>query len=258
MSSKNMQKMGTAKVSLIQLDGVNCVLKQGASDVEVNFYKYAAEFLQGVNSPRLLKVDGCDLFIEHIPNSISLSKLKANPNTYELLARLHTAKYLPNFPVKSHQWDILAKEKALRILSLPNDANSAIASIQSISSCIFEPQSIISGDTNDGNWGARSNGDLVLFDWERFGYGSPAIDLAPLVNSLGSMVDYHAVIGSYMAHCKVLSKSELLRHVIIAKCWIIIEVVNILIDRDNPEAPKYIDWYRKNVPQWLASVKHAL
>jgi aminoglycoside phosphotransferase (APT) family kinase protein len=44
----------------------------------------------------------------------------------------------------------------------------------------------ISGDPNPTNWRVRDDGTLVLVDWERFGYGTPAIDLAILMPGLGS------------------------------------------------------------------------
>ncbi|EMK6962173.1 choline kinase, partial [Vibrio cholerae] len=117
---------------------------------------------------------------------------------------------------------------------------------------------LISGDTNDGNWGIRQNGELVLFDWERFGYGSPAIDLAPLVQGLGSMDEYASIIERYTQHNSSFAADELTKHLVIAKCWIVIEVINILISRNKPEAAIYIDWYQKNLPAWLGAVENAL
>ncbi|WP_390909508.1 phosphotransferase family protein [Pantoea ananatis] len=52
-------------------------------------------------------------------------------------------------------------------------------------------------NTNAGNWGKRENGELVLFDWERFGPGSPATDLAPLVKGMGREEDYRAIARRY-------------------------------------------------------------
>jgi thiamine kinase-like enzyme len=44
----------------------------------------------------------------------------------------------------------------------------------------------ITGDPNPTNWCVRDDGKLVLVDWERFGYGTPAVDLAILMPGLGS------------------------------------------------------------------------
>ncbi|HEX7065056.1 MAG TPA: phosphotransferase [Bacillales bacterium] len=51
---------------------------------------------------------------------------------------------------------------------------------------IFQPLCWISGDPNPTNWGIRNTGKLVLFDWERAGYGHPAIDLAITMPGLGT------------------------------------------------------------------------
>lgn len=258
MSKQDISQMGSARVSIEVLEGVDCVLKQGASDVEINFYQSAAPNLAGVNIPNLVKLDGRNLFIERIPNSISLNKLQSNPKVCEQLASLHRSQYVPSFPVKKHEWTNVATTEALSILDLPESAQSSIKLMQSLSSCIFECSGLISGDTNDGNWGTRANGELVLFDWERFGHGSPAIDLAPLVSGLGAVSEYELIIWQYSQYNSSLPEAELMKDLIIAKCWIIIEVVNILVSRNNPETTKYINWYRSNVPQWLASVANAL
>ncbi|KAB2114765.1 phosphotransferase family protein [Vibrio alginolyticus] len=258
MSTLELSKMGSARVSIKTLCGVNCVLKQGASEVEIHFYQSAAPKLNGINTPRLLKIDRNHLYIEHIPNRISLKELRTKSDLFSQLAALHCSEYTPDFEVKKHKWTAFATDQALKILNLPDVVESSIKRIQSLSDSIFECKALISGDTNDGNWGTRDNGDLVLFDWERFGQGSAAIDLAPLVSGLGSIAEYNEIVTQYIIHNPALSKNELLEHLIIAKCWIVIEVVNILNSRNNPEQGKYINWYRANIPKWLASVEDAL
>ncbi|EIZ0312423.1 phosphotransferase family protein [Vibrio parahaemolyticus] len=258
MSTQDLSKMGAARVSIETLGGVNCVHKEGASEVEMHFYQSAAPNLVGINTPALLKIDGNHLYIEHIPNRISLRDLRTKSDLFSQLAALHCSEYTPTFAVKKHEWTAFATEKALKILNLSDAVESSIKRIQSLSASIFECKALISGDTNDGNWGTRENGDLVLFDWERFGQGSPAIDLAPLVSGLGSIAEYREIVTHYIKHNSALSETELLKHLIIAKCWIIIEVVNILISRNNPEQEKYINWYRANISKWLASVEDAL
>ncbi|HDZ9478527.1 TPA: choline kinase, partial [Vibrio cholerae] len=87
---------------------------------------------------------------------------------------------------------------------------------------------------------------------------SPAIDLAPLVQGLGSMDEYASIIERYTQHNSSFAADELMKHLVIAKCWIVIEVINILISRNKPEAAIYIDWYQKNLPAWLGAVENAL
>ena len=258
MTTQDLSKMGSARVSVEILDGVECVLKQGASKVELGFYQAAAPNLVGVNTPTLLKAEGRNLYIERIPNTISLNELRNRPDLYSQLASIHLSKYTPVVPVKKHRWTAFDTHEAITTLGLSDAVASSIERLRSISSQIFECDTLISGDTNDGNWGTRSNGELVLFDWERFGQGSPAIDLAPLVHGLGGISDYEKIISQYIEHNTVVSETELLEHLVIAKCWIVIEVVNILVRRNNPEKMKYINWFQANIPKWLTSVETAL
>ncbi|HHY0417530.1 TPA: phosphotransferase family protein [Vibrio parahaemolyticus] len=258
MSTQDLSKMGSARVSIETLGGVDCVLKHGASKVEVDFYRSAAPNLLGINLPALLKIEDCNLYIERIPNAISLSELRTRSDLYSQLANLHRSNYLPDFPVKKHDWTTSETSEALYVLGLPNASAFTIKRMQTLSSQIFEYKTLISGDTNDGNWGTRNNGELVLFDWERFGQGSPAIDLAPLVSGLGSISEYEQIVNQYIKHNSAVPAAKLIEQLIITKCWIMIEVVNILVRRNNPEQEKYINWYRANVPKWLALVESAL
>lgn len=113
---------------------------------------------------------------------------------------------------------------------------------------------MISGDSNAGNWGQRENGELVLFDWERFSTGHVAIDLAPLIEGMGTFDDYLNVAGKYIECAEKGETTELARDIGLAKAWIVVEVVNILVSRENPQTSKYLDWFRQTLPQWAKSL----
>lgn len=255
MKSHDLARMGAARVSLGEHKGEKCIYKNNASTVETNFYQFAAEQLDGVNTPKLLSVDNNDLRIEFIPNRITLDELNTNEGTFEQLAHIHQSKYSPSFTVKTHAWSLEATESALTILQFPQITQDSIFSIQSHSATLFEHGGLISGDSNDGNWGVRNNGELVLFDWERFGFGSPAIDLAPLVRGLGTIDDYQRIADKYNNYNSTFSAELLQQHLIIAKLWIVVEVTNILTSRNKPDVTTYIDWFKANVPTWLTTVE---
>lgn len=255
---EDLANMGSASVSLSQFEENICIYKQSASEVELGFYLYAAPMLAAVNTPKLLAVRDNSLYLEHIPNRITLGKLITDKRTFKQLAHIHTSHYQPSFTVKEHTWKMEKTDQALLALDLPKTTQQSIRNLQAVSDELFNHQTLISGDTNDGNWGTRVNGDLVLFDWERFGYGSPAIDLAPLVVGLGSLDDYQAITDRYLPHNPKISTEALSRQLILAKCWLVIEVTNILVQRNKPNASLYINWYRTNVPKWLNSVETAL
>lgn len=258
MSNKDLSKMGLAKVSLVELNGEPCIRKQGAGEVEISFYQHAAQHLSGVNSPKLLAVEGNDLFIEHIPHSLTLNELQASTEVYQQLSRIHQSPYSPSFTVKEHGWHAHGTEAALASLNLPQVTQDSLLCIQQHSDALFNHNTLISGDSNEGNWGRRDNGELVLFDWERFGYGSPAIDLAPLVSRMGTLPDYERIVDQYLWHNTLIPREDLIRQLIIAKSWIVVEVTNILVARNNPEASKYIQWYREQIPTWLSLVEGRL
>ncbi|NVN83987.1 MULTISPECIES: phosphotransferase [unclassified Vibrio] len=258
MSNKDLSNMGSARLSIEQLNGEPCIRKQGAGEIEISFYQNAAQHLSGVNSPKLLAVKGDDLFIEHIPHSLTLNELQASPEAYQQLSRIHQSQYFPNFAVKEHCWKRSDTEAALASLKLPQVTQDSLLRIQKLSGVLFDHKTLVSGDANEGNWGRRANGQLVLFDWERFGYGSPAIDLAPLVSRMGTLSDYEFIVDHYLHHNNLISREDLIRQLIIAKSWIVIEVTNILVARNNPQASKYIQWYREQIPTWLSLVEGRL
>ncbi|MFQ2013143.1 phosphotransferase family protein [Aeromonas veronii] len=256
MTQQELAKMGGASVSIQLLDGKPCIRKSGASPVERHFYQRAALHLSGLNTPTLLKVEGETLFLEQIPHPVTLTQLHHNEQTFAQLASLHNANYQPDFAVKTHGWSLVDTNEALSVLCLLEAVSEKIRHIQQLGHELFEESCLISGDSNEGNWGTRNNGELVLFDWERFGYGSPAIDLAPLVPRMGSLAEYETIIERYLCHSSLLSGDRLLRHLVMAKCWLIIEVTNLLTRREKPQAQQYLEWYRQQVPNWLESVAH--
>ncbi|MCY9825072.1 phosphotransferase family protein [Vibrio chagasii] len=258
MSNNNLAQMGSAQVFIEQFRGAPCIRKHGAGEVEISFYQDAAQHLSGVHSPTLLAVEGDTLFIEHIPHSLTLSELQTTFEVYQQLSRIHKSQYSPSFAVKEHRWSTCDTESALTSLNLPQVTQDSLLRIQQHSDVLFNHNTLLSGDSNEGNWGRRDNGELVLFDWERFGYGSPAIDLAPLVSRMGTLSDYEFIVDQYLPHNNLISREDLIKQLIIAKSWIVVEVTNILVSRNNPEASKYIHWFREQLPTWLASVEGQL
>lgn len=254
MTQHELAKMGSASVNIQLLDGTPCIRKSGASPVERHFYQRAAPHLRGINIPALLKIEGETLFLEQIPHHVTLTQLHHNEQTFIQLASLHNSRYQPDFALKAHRWSLADTNESLSVLCLPESACETIRHFQQLGHELFAEQYLISGDANEGNWGTRDNGELVLFDWERFGYGSPAIDLAPLVPRMGSLAEYEAIIERYLRHSSLLSGDQLLRHLIMAKCWLIIEITNLLIRRGKSQAKLYLEWYRQQVPHWLESV----
>ncbi|WP_062270975.1 hypothetical protein [Endozoicomonas arenosclerae] len=98
----------------------------------------------------------------------------------------------------------------------------------------------------------------MLFDWERFGRGSPAIDLAPLIPNLGTLADYKHVIKNYREVSHSLTDEQLLKQIILAKAWIVIEVINLFIDRPKSDPQVHLNWYNNHLPNWLDEMEKYL
>ncbi len=75
---------------------------------------------------------------------------------------------------------------------------------------------------------------------------------------MGTLKDYELIVDQYLCHNTLIPREELIKQLIIAKSWIVIEVTNILVGRNNPQASKYINWFREQLPTWLASVESQL
>ncbi|KXO13408.1 Protein kinase-like protein [Moritella sp. JT01] len=260
MKQKELSQMGEAQVYLTEYQGVQCIQKINATSIEVDFYKLVAPKLRaiGVGIPELFDNQGRDLFIEYIPNPFTLTELIQTSEMYEQLLLVHNCNEPYQMPIKQHKWEISQTDSALLALNIPKSCENLFHYMQKKSSILFESENYISGDTNSGNWGRRNDGSIVLFDWERFGKGSPAIDLAPLVQGMGNHTEYSKIVECYLKNNSNHDGSELFKQLIIAKAWIVIEVVNLLIERSHPETSKCIDWYNKNIPSWLSEMEHAL
>lgn len=99
--------------------------------------------------------------------------------------------------------------------------------------------------------GGEKNGEWVLFDWERFGTGSPAIDLAPLIKGMGSRQSILQLAERYSVHYLHMPARQLATEITLAKAWIVSEVVSLLYDRNKTDFELYLNWYRETLPGWL-------
>ncbi|WP_330960944.1 hypothetical protein [Photobacterium sp. 53610] len=248
-------QMGHAQVFLKETRGVPYIEKSNATDVEMHFYRNIAPQLTmlGVHTPRLYHCDTKNhvLHLEYIPTPVTLEALHEDPRCFQQLAAIHHFSRHSDHPRCAHQWTEQHTIQALNHLQLSGNAEAHLHQLREQSEGLFYPHACLSGDSNAGNWGIRDNGDLVLFDWERFGEGSPAIDLAPLVKGMGDRMSYQAIADRYLAHSSLLPKQTLLRHLILAKAWIVVDVVNILKDRNKPDTETYLNWFRQVFPAWL-------
>ncbi len=260
MANNVLTQMGNALVRECVFQGKPAVEKRNASEVELDFYQYHASVFRaegpGIPDVYSLNRQTRRLIIEFIPQPCSLETLTASPDLYEKLASLHHCQMKPSGIFRRHQWRDDQMELALSLLKFPPELEAMLHHFKAHSDVLFEPQQWVSGDSNAGNWGRRAGGELVLFDWERFGRGSPAIDLAPLIKGMGEPASIHLMVARYQQVAPQWSGSHLTRHVLLAKAWLVVEVLNILSQRHPQMLTRYLDWYQVNLPAWLPQAQH--
>lgn len=258
MTTENLAQMGAARVvKRVNAAGISVVEKAPVSDVEYAFYHQVAPELNRAEifTPALLAADADAraLTLEAIPYPVSQQNV-ASDAIVSMLARLHRFSPDRRWHYHQHGWPDAQLELSLQLLALPEEAASVLRRCQRESDRLFAEAGLISGDSNAGNWGQRENGEHVLFDWERFSTGHPAIDLAPLIKGMGSPDEYQHLA---MRYCRFnpLSDHDLARHIALAKAWIVSEVITLLHGREKADFPRFQHWYRGHLPDWLKQIK---
>ncbi len=255
MSGRELSRMGTAKVVLkVDGSGHQVIEKCPVGEVEYAFYQHAATELNqaGITSPRLFSVDAAlrKLTLEFIPFPVEQSAI-TDDKVLSMLGRLHRYPTNAKWLYHTHLWSASALERSLDLLALPDKSAHQLRQFQQCSEVLFAYQNLISGDSNVGNWGRRDNGEWVLFDWERFGRGSPAIDLAPLIKGMGTKQTFIDLAERYCQLTRQSHFQTLAREIAIAKAWIVTEVMTLLDERKKGAFPLYLNWYRTHLPDWL-------
>lgn len=179
--------------------GPRSVIVKRAERRERFFYEKMAWIFHGagVAIPRcLLSNVGPEkdwMILDDVGEPLPKSRWGADPETIRGLARLHTVPARSPLPTGDEifrpEWSLDMTFSALEFFpekERPWMRRRLEAARDRCVPLLSEANCWISGDPNPTNWGVRPNGEAVLFDWERFGFGIPAIDLAILVPGMGS------------------------------------------------------------------------
>ncbi|HYF78591.1 MAG TPA: aminoglycoside phosphotransferase family protein [Symbiobacteriaceae bacterium] len=174
----------------VTFPGVEVVVKTGREGL---FYKRAAPLLRarGVTVPAVWRADEGWVVMEYIPHPLPRSRWVGDAAVVGALARLHGSTLGEQCPLPDPYrpgWSADMTGAALSCLDSTGAAQARPLLLRLQEQCqpLFEPVCWISGDPNPTNWGVREDGSVVLFDWERFGLGAPALDLAITVPGLVS------------------------------------------------------------------------
>jgi aminoglycoside phosphotransferase (APT) family kinase protein len=206
--------MSGGRVWRVRCATASLIVKLSASPAEARFYEQVAEPLRaaGVPSPRmewaLHEPDAHWLILEDIPAPLPVqtpATWSPDARVIAILARLHavTRANPPNLQDAQPQaWTDAMTSSALTFFSPEVAATLALRlrQLRQASQPIFTPWCWVSGDPNPLNWGQRDDGSPVLFDWELFGPGTPAIDLAIIIPGLGHAEQYAETAECYVEH----------------------------------------------------------
>jgi aminoglycoside phosphotransferase (APT) family kinase protein len=218
--------LSSCAVYRVQLKDHNVVVKANVAPREAEFYRDFAPVLKahGIRTPQLEMItesgDETWLVIEHISAPLPDQRWLADPQVLETLRKLHEFKFdhAPEFAFQP-TWTQAMNSHVLQFL--PKHLEEKLEDFRALAQPLLEPHNLISGDPNPMNWGVLENGEPVLFDWDRFGLGTPALDLAITVPRLGSREEYVKVAATYRGK----PDDQLAREIALAKVWVIVDIL---------------------------------
>lgn len=189
----------------------SAVVKSGARPAEARFYRTVMPVLKecgvAVPEPKWLARDGDGvwwLILEDVPQPLPRKRWVADREVLAMLKRLHATPHF-RIPLSSEdffrpRWTRAMDEAVLSYFGAETTTNltELLGEMREAHRHIFLPRCPISGDPNPTNWGLRADGSLVLYDWERFGMGTPALDLAITIPGLGNEDTFTRVASAYL------------------------------------------------------------
>ena len=113
---------------------------------------------------------------------------------------------------------------------------------------------LVWGDANPHNWAIAQDASPVLLDWQRWGWGTRAFDLATLTPGLGDRASARRVADQYRAACAAVEVDapppELLADDILrAKAWSVVELLaepsvpgSVVTAEQDALRPLFDDW----------------
>lgn len=242
--------MSGARVFRVRAAGGSIIIK-AAAPAEVRFYRAVAPVLAryGVATPALRwsTEETADhwLVLEDVPHPLPRERWTADPEVLAMLARLHGSGVMPaSGPDTGYRptWAARLTDEALAQLRRDerDELGPALGALREAHQHLFAPRCAISGDPNPTNWGLRDDGGLVLFDWERFSRGTPALDLAITIPGLGDLAAFRRVAKRYLQLAPgdpVTGDPErLARDIAVAKVWSVLEFLGRCNDGDQARA----------------------
>lgn len=213
--------LGVGQVFSAHLGSRPAIIKITPCGRERWFYQHLAHPLAGcgISAPLLLWAGSLPtakspersvIVLEKIPRLLPKARWRADPGTLATLARLHSCTAQGHLPpgskvsgkhggLKAESWPAAMNEEAAQLFAKAEQAHTVLEQARRRSRAFLAPEHIVSGDPNGSNWGLRRTGQLVLFDWERVGLGSAALDLAGVAYGEPDDDEFTAIARLYLS-----------------------------------------------------------
>jgi hypothetical protein len=249
-----------AKVWCARFERKTVVVKKTSADREVNFYRVTAPSLRKVvpipNVEWIYQGDEYSwLVLEYIPRALPPERWLADPSILHTLYRLHCCSESAQAMFRPMWSEEMSEVAALFFVdSIKKELESLLCRLRINAQHLFKPLCNISGDPNPTNWALRLDGEAVLFDWERFGRGHPALDLAITVPGLGREDDFHRVATEYLKVGDLATSNmvEWRRNIALAKVWSVVEFLYFV--RVDARSDIDLGGLLESIPAWLRDV----
>ncbi len=259
--------LSPARVWKVVSEKLTLIIKEQPSPSEGKFYKSVAPHLReiGIGIPELefITEDRGQfwLVLEWLPLTLPSTRWVADSEVMRILSILHSVQslnsiegdigYSPTWPQEWTTTGLQYFPPEIRATMRP-----ILEDLRNRASFLFTSECWISGDPNPTNWGLRDNQTLALFDWERFGRGTPALDLAITIPGFGDFSQYRMVACGYLAardrRCPFSSTvDELARQIGLAKAWSVIEFLGLHANGCIHLGGQHIKAIQGTFPRWL-------
>lgn len=256
---KPLASLGEGAVWAAMFGVTPAIIKISSSPRELLFYRDIAPLLaaKGLQTPRLLwsaKLQGkAVIVLERLPRLLPQDRWRVDAGVIGYLAKLHAMRV----DSAMHKPEVWTEDMNLEAMAVFPDATAVLPFFdraRALSARVLAPTHLISGDPNGRNWGMREGShDLVLFDWERVGLGTAALDLAGVAFGEPEASVFQDIAQLYCAHSprEPIEAAELARDMMVARVFI----ASVLLSRHTrgvralPDA--LVAYYRSAFCEWL-------
>ena len=223
---------GQSTVRLVRLRYAwgEAVLKGPLQPREASFYRDVAPHLaaEGIAVPTVYEhiALGDDQWVlrEAFPDLLPMGRWVGDAAVMATLRQLHALPLSFGIPQPYvPAWQPLAEGYRA---ALPAATLAMIDRLGAQHAELFMPICVTAGDPNTTNWGIRADGTVVLFDWDRVGYGIPAHDVVTVYPQFGWPTLYQQVATAYLGNDDAAAVAHFAHDMAIARVQIMIDYIN--------------------------------